>query len=129
MECFNCGSENVLDFFEEVFPCAHCDESNVVVYSFCKSCGAAFKSVNDVIVNGATFTQKDVLKMTGLTADAIDQHMAPTGHLYTDMVKDQPRTMREVVHSCLRCESTSFEVQPGKYCCSDPECGFEWEIV
>jgi len=128
MECFNCGNEDILAFFEEVFPCAHCDESNVVVYNFCKSCGATFKSVNDTLISGATFTNEDILKMTGLTADDIEQYMVPTGQVIKNMAeKHSSRTMREVVHKCLRCESISFETQPGTYCC--PECNFEWETV
>ena len=128
MECFNCGSAEITEFFEEVFPCAHCDESNVVVYNFCRSCAATFKTVNDTIISGATFTNEDIMKMTGLTAEDIEQYMEPAGKFMKGLTsRPDERTMSEVVHKCLRCEHVAFETGPGSYCC--PACDFVWETL
>ena len=37
------------------------------------------------------------------------------------------RTMEGVVHKCIRCDSTVFEIDNGVFTC--PHCGFEWEIL
>jgi len=37
------------------------------------------------------------------------------------------RTMDEVVHRCLKCNSVAFEVMPESFVCSF--CGFEWETL
>ena len=36
-------------------------------------------------------------------------------------------SMQEIIHKCLRCDTTAFEIGPKLYHC--PDCGFEWEVI
>ena len=38
-------------------------------------------------------------------------------------------TMAELLHKCLRCNESAYEVDKNVFRCSDNECKFEWEVV
>ena len=77
----------------------------------CNSCCAIWKRIGEVVV---TDTKEDKEVLFG--ADTIELDFEET-----------PFSMQDILHKCIRCNATSFEVGPNFYRC--PDCGFEWEIL
>jgi hypothetical protein len=117
MDCVNCGSNNSNTFFTETIPCSHCNEINDIAYHACQTCGLIWKSIGDKILEGVIFTEPELGQ---LLSDSIDK-------MSSLMDKPYKNSMREIIHKCLRCNTTSFEVRPNLYHC--PDCGFEWEVI
>ncbi len=117
MKCINCGSKNSNTFFTETIPCSHCNEVNDVAYHACQSCGLIWKSIGDKIIEGVMFTEPDLGQILSESMDEISSFVE----------KSSKNSMKEIIHKCLRCETTSFEIGPKLYHC--PDCGFEWEVI
>jgi hypothetical protein len=117
MNCINCGSGDFNTFFNELLPCSHCNEVNEVSYHACKNCGLIWKSIGDKILEGVIFAEPELGQIINDTLDK-----------FTSLVLDPPqRSMKEIIHKCLRCGILSFEIGPKLYHC--PDCGFEWEVI
>jgi hypothetical protein len=61
------------------------------------------------------------------TAEEIDKMIDEFESFMEASEAGEPKTMSDVVHRCLRCETISYEVKPRFYHC--PDCGFEWEVL
>lgn len=127
MKCINCDSIDASDFFSEHIPCSHCDETTELVYSACPDCNIVWKSVNGVAIHNSLESAREI-------DEFFDAHTDPEMHDFlNDAFKDfmeitgNSRTMNELIHRCLRCETISYEVRPRFYHC--PECNFEWEVL
>jgi hypothetical protein len=118
MKCLNCNKDNIIVFFNEVVPCAHCHEDNDISYNVCEDCGLVWKSIDGQALSGVIFSEPE---LGGMLGDSFEKFM--------NFVEEAEPigTMDEVIHKCLRCNTISFEVEPRLYHC--PECGFEWEVI
>lgn len=114
MSCIKCGDENVLTFFSEEFSCTECNHPNEILYKVCRECGNVWKALGDQIVVEAS--DVDMKEMFG-----------PEFEEFLDMLDEQPKSMQETIHKCLKCGKIAFEVEPDHYRC--PSCDFEWEVM
>lgn len=126
IQCINCGGE-YQSFFDEEIPCTHCDETIVVDYKICKSCGMVAKFVDDQLISGAAFSNEDTQQLFGNDVDElVNMFERAVAEIENDGTS-APKSMSDVVHKCIRCETRSFEKEKGLWHC--PECGFEWEVI
>lgn len=119
MECPNCRNTQIITFFIEVVPCAHCKEENEVKYNVCQNCNMVWKSVGEEPLSGMVFEDSEITTM-----------MDDGFYNFLNTLSDSdgvPGSMSEMVHKCLKCKTTAFEIEPGLFHC--PECGFEWETL
>lgn len=141
MKCFKCDSDREAAFFQENFPCGHCEERNLIEYNICPDCGWMWRSVNETPLEDSQMSTKDLDDLAGIMMgenemfdqsdlseeeaaimDNIGAHIAKIGKM-----EKGEATMADYVHKCLQCNSTAIDVDDGTYKCMD--CGFEWEIV
>lgn len=117
MDCFNCGSSNVTVFFRELFSCCHCELENELVYNMCQDCNTAFKTVGDEVVASARITGDDLASLVQLSSKEIAAALK----------EEMPRSMNEIIHRCLKCDSVAYEISDEQYEC--PVCGFSWGTI
>jgi hypothetical protein len=144
MICFNCDSDTDAAFFQEKFPCCHCDDENIIEYNACPNCGWMWRAINGVPQDDAKIHMKDFSGFDNIfVADAIgpfdhdnlteeeQQIMANVSeHLEKVSKMDtNEASMSDQLHRCLNCESTAVDVNNGIYKCMEDDCGFEWEVV
>jgi DNA-directed RNA polymerase subunit RPC12/RpoP len=136
MICFNCDSDKEAAFFQETFPCGHCEEDNLLEYNMCPDCGWMWRSVNGRPLEGSQMhagDMSDFLSMLGgeppkLTEEEEEILANVSEHLLkVEKMESGEASMSDYVHKCLQCNSTAVDVNDGQYKCTD--CGFEWEIV
>lgn len=134
MKCFNCKSEDVAVFFVETVPCQCCGEESKVFYCLCKDCLSTFKVVGDNLISTQSFSKEEICALLGVDVADLDLYLSipvtKTGEITKVETIKAPfveRTMKEVVHHCIRCGEIAFETGPGKYYCC--QCDFKWEIV
>ena len=118
-QCINCGGSEFTNFFTEEIPCSHCDEITEVKYVMCNTCG---------MLSGALFTDADTQQLFQTNvADLIDLFNNVIGEGEPAGVAGPATTMSDMLHSCIRCNTKSYEKNKGLWHC--PECGFEWEVI
>ena len=137
MICFKCDSGQDAGFFKETFPCAHCEEDNLIEFNLCPDCGWMWRSVNgiptdDSMVHADEFGEFANLLMGGLPPEMTDDDAAMIDNINEHMIRidkidNGEASMADYMHKCIQCESTAVDVNNGQYKCID--CGFEWEIV
>jgi len=136
MNCFKCENGKESAFFKEEFPCAHCDEPNLLEYNICPDCGWMWRSINGMPLEDSQINVQDLGDFAGLMMgeqpemteeeaammDNITEHLAKI-----DKMERGEASMADYVHRCIQCHSTAVDVNDGTYNCTD--CGFEWEVV
>jgi hypothetical protein len=136
MICFKCDNGQEAAFFQEEFPCSHCDGKNLVEYNICPGCGWMWRSVNGVVFDDSQMSVEDLGDFAGLMMgnhpDMTDEEHAIMDNINEQLLKidkmdSGEASMSDYVHRCLQCNSTAVDVDDGKYTCTD--CDFEWEIV
>jgi hypothetical protein len=136
MICFKCDSEEEAAFFQEEFPCTHCDGTNLVEYNICPDCGWMWRSVNGMVFEDSQMNIQDIGDFAGLSMDNLpemtDGETEMMENINEHLIKiskmdSGEASMSDYVHKCLECQSTAVDVNDGKYKCTD--CDFEWEIV
>ena len=115
MKCINCGFSTPFLFFTEEVDCFYCNEHNIIDYYLCNECGMVFRILNNTI-------------------DEVMAQLGPdrTEHLYSKMTQraaplDEFKTMGEIIHRCLKCNSIAYEIKSNVYECS--RCSFVWETI
>lgn len=126
IECLNCHGTNFEQFFEEEIPCHHCSEVNVIEYVVCTDCNFVAKVCEGNILNGVLFAEEQHEFINQDIDDLVRSFEQAAAEIEDDVLYP-PKSMSDMVHKCIRCETTSFEKEPGLFHC--PECGFEWEII
>lgn len=119
MICCACDSDNTVIFSKEYIPCKHCGEDTDIIYGACNNCGAIWKSVDGQVIECIA---KNI--PSGKLSEIIDSQ--PTAVQVIDL-EPKKGTMSEMIHHCIRCDASAYEVGNGLYKC--PECGFEWEVI
>ena len=142
MICFKCDSGQEAAFSQEIFPCGHCDEENVVEYNICPSCGWMWRSVNGIPLEGSEIHAQDLgdfadLLMAGTDESFDNDDLTPEEQAIMENINEHlvkvdkmgrgEASMGDYIHKCLQCNSTAVDVSAGKYTCMD--CSFEWEVV
>ena len=138
MICFNCGSKQDAVFFKEEFPCAHCNEINVIEYNLCPDCGLMWKSVNGIPIGDSQMNMHDLGDLAEILASGPDswpkdidvENISTKANEYLEKLEKMDRgeaSMGDYIHRCIKCDSTAVDVNDGRYKCTD--CGFEWEVV
>jgi len=137
MKCYKCENSPESAFFQEGFPCGHCDENNLLEYNICPNCGLMWRSVNGNVIEDSQIHIQDLGDFAGIMAgpqpeDMSDEEAAIMNNIAeamsrVDKIERGEASMSDYVHKCLQCESTAVDVNNGLYKCTD--CGFEWEIV
>ena len=136
MICFKCSGGQESAFFQEQFPCGHCEEENLLEYNICPDCGWMWRSINGVPFDESQMhvedlgdfasllmgEQPEMTEEEAVIMDNINEHLAKISNMETGEAK-----MGDYVHKCLHCNSTAVDVNNGVYKCTD--CDFEWEIV
>ena len=144
MICFNCDSTKEAAFFQEKFPCCHCDEDNIIEYNMCPDCGIMWRAINGVVQDESAIQGKDLGDFSDLlSGNALEmfshddlsedeQRIMENVSAHLDKVSkmaDGEASMGDYVHRCLQCGSTAVDVSDGLYKCTETACGFEWEVV
>ncbi len=136
MKCFKCDSDKEAAFFQENFPCGHCEEKNVVEYNICPDCGWMWRSVNEIPFEDSQMHAQDMgdfaSLMMGQPPEMSEEEEEIINNITEHITKIEKMengeaTMADYVHKCLQCNSTAVDVNVGTYKCTD--CDFEWEIV
>lgn len=142
MICFKCEGGKEAVFFQEKFPCAHCEEENLVEYNICPDCGWMWRSINGVPSDDSQMHAQDLGAFAGLMFnegnemfnhdDLTPEEQAIMENINEHMVKvDKIATgaasMSDYIHKCLKCQSTAVDVTDGVYTCKDCDC--EWEVI
>jgi predicted nucleic acid-binding Zn-ribbon protein len=120
--CIECGSSYVDQYYEEVVPCSHCGENTVIDYFACSECGIMWKEVDGIVIDNSKSAMKELDEFfdTDVFSEAVE-------FFDEELLKlDKPKSMQDLVHKCIKCNTVAYEVKPGKFHC--PDCGFEWEI-
>lgn len=85
------------------------------------------KFVDDQLISGAAFSNEDTQQLFGNDVDElVNMFERAVAEIENDGTS-APKSMSDVVHKCIRCETRSFEKEKGLWHC--PECGFEWEVI
>lgn len=127
MSCIECGSDKATVVFIEVFPCNHCNGELHLEHNLCPECGIGWKTLDGEVVECVTVLNSN---LDDFFSD-FDEQGDVTDMIfnYLDSLNHGSDSMNSYVHRCLRCNSIAFEIGEELYRCSDPECGFEWEVV
>ena len=120
MECVNCGGKGEV-FATESYPCSHCGEKLIMEYCMCPTCGIVWRTIDGIVDQDSLFTEEARIDFE---VDGMEQALNELM-----MNKETERSMDECINRCLRCNSISYEVKKGSFKCSDPDCGFEWEVI
>lgn len=120
MECIHCESVGKV-FAEESYPCTHCGEKVIMEYYMCENCGLVWRTVDGAVDQGSLFTEED---RCDFEVDGMEKAL---NELVVNR-KDTP-SMSECISRCLKCNVISYEVKEGEFECSDPNCGFRWEVI
>jgi hypothetical protein len=133
MECFNCNKtdECIEKFYSESVTCTHCSEEVEIIYYLCLECGAVWKISGDKVVSGVVFSDKELEYAIGPEVDELFSMLAEDKFFKGDYAKDMDMKeyLANFVPKCIRCESIAYQAADLTYKCSDPECGFEWEVI
>lgn len=105
MNCDECGTEGVAMLFAENLDCPHCGRSSSMEYFLCFSCGAVWRQHEGKVYSSVSVPS---LRKSGL--------------------RNKAETTDDTDVECLICQSTAFEVEKDKFKCTNPICGFEWEV-
>ena len=135
MNCIHCGSADTVVFYIERIPCSHCNETTELVYEACNDCNLMWKSVDGNVLNNS-FDVMETLDDLIIDGDLLEE--MPTEEELKKMFEEfeavidaaeysDAKSMKDMIHRCLRCETVSYEINPKHYHC--PDCGFEWEIL
>jgi len=142
MICFKCNGGNEAAFFQEKFPCHHCEEDNVIEYNICPDCGWMWRSINGKPTDDSQMHAQDLNDFASLMFndgneafnhdDLTPEEQAIMENISEHLVKVEKMdrgeaSMADYVHKCLHCGSTAVDVNGGVYKCTD--CDFEWEVV
>jgi len=143
MNCYKCDNGKDAAFQTDTYPCAHCDEENLVEYNLCPSCGWMWRSVNGTVIEGSEINIQDLgdfandmpipINIASLNpADLSEDEQAILDNIGKHLTKINKMekgeaSMSDYVHKCLQCSSTAVDVDNGIYKCTD--CSFEWEVV
>lgn len=133
MKCFNCNKtdECIENFYSESITCTHCSEEVKISYYLCLDCGAVWKIAGNEVLSGIVFDDKELEYAIGHDVDELFSMLSEDKFFKGDYAKDMD--MKEYLSSfvpkCIRCETRAYKVDELTYKCSDPECGFEWEVV
>lgn len=140
MNCINCGSSDTSVFYKEKIPCSHCNEVTEVIYEACAHCYIMWKSVDGEVIDNSFDVDQELDKVLSDGAMVIDGNLFdefPTDEEFEDLLRSinfmdtdsvkSVKSMRDMVHRCLRCDTVSYEIKPRLYHC--PDCGFEWEVL
>lgn len=123
-QCVECSGPYVEQFYEEIVPCKHCGEETTVEYYVCSECGIMWKEVDGEIID----TSKDAMANIDEFLDEAGNTDDVPGLFAKEITSaEAPKSMQDMVHKCLKCKATAYEVGPAKFKC--PDCGFEWEIL
>jgi hypothetical protein len=130
MGCERCGSEeNFVEIYREEYPCGCCGTVNNVVYEICINCGFIYKTYNgsiDDVYRGSLLSEEE-------TPSELFEDIGKTLDKITEQVRikaeNNPKSMREMIHRCLKCDAIAYEYDEGKYKCSSPNCQFSWEVI
>lgn len=117
MICAGCGNNDANTLFNEIIQCYNCNCSNTISYHICRECGLIWKTIGGDTLDGVIFAGSNADQDID---DIIDKFMIPDQNFFKS-------SMLDIVHKCLRCNETSFEIAPKLYHCSDY--GFEWEVI
>lgn len=121
MKCPSCNSDAVNVFFSESLKCHHCNKENELSYNVCSECGIIWKSIHDEMVDGSSFSDDEL-------STVMVGSMVGTNRNYREMINEVNfNSMQELVHHCIRCGDSAYEVREKLFRCS--VCDFEWEIV
>lgn len=120
MECIHCEGDGKV-FAIESYPCSHCGQDLVMEYYMCGSCSLVWRTIDGVIDQSSLFTEED----------RYDFEAAGMEEALNELVcnENDIRSMDECINRCLKCNALSYEVKRGSFECSDPACGFKWEVV
>lgn len=143
MICFSCDGGKESAFQQETFPCGCCDGENTLEYNLCPDCGMMWRAVNGVpiekspvniqelgdfsnitLLNDKMFNQTDLTEDDQEILDKIGEHLVKISKMDKGAA-----SMGDYVHKCLQCNSTAVDVSDGIYECTEPGCGFKWEVV
>ncbi len=133
MKCFNCKKTDdcIEKFYSESITCEHCSEEMKIIYYVCLECGAVWKKAGGKVVSGVVFDEKELKYAMGHSVNELFSMLAEDKFFKGDYAKDMD--MREYLSNfipkCIRCEARAYQSEECVYRCSDPECGFEWEVV
>lgn len=120
MKCIECSGNYIEQYYEEVVPCSHCDGEIVIHYFACMDCGIMWKEVDGEVIDNSV--KKSAISELEEVVD--DQDFMDFDKTLTFL--DQPKSMQDLLHKCIRCEAPAYEVSPNCFRCSI--CDFEWEI-
>ncbi len=133
MECFNCSKtdEHIEKFYSESLTCSHCSEEMEIIYYVCLECGAVCKTFEGEVVSGVVFEEGELEKVLGCEMKELFSMLSEDKFFKGDEAKsmDMKEYLSNFVPKCIRCEARAYQVEECVYRCSDPECGFEWEVV
>lgn len=142
MICFKCDGGKESSFMNEEYPCAHCDEPNLVEYNTCPDCGWMWRSVNGNPIEDSLMHISDFAGMMGLPPnfdpgpvdelELTDDERALLETLEGEIrrvesIKTGEANMGDYIHRCLQCDSLAHEADKGRFKCT--ACDFEWEVI
>lgn len=130
MTCERCGkASGLVEVYREEYPCGCCDAVNVIVYEICISCGFLVKTYNGEPMVDGSLQGSFILSEEDMPEIGLDDFFEEMTKHVRDKVSKNPSSMTDMIHKCLRCHKFAYECSEGKYKCSDPDCGFSWEVI
>lgn len=129
VNCPECGKNNGTLMHLDQFPCK-CGETVIVKYYGC-ACGFSWRTSDDLFVDGMK-----------IDVDTIDEIMDGAEDLFEGLeklsqtsIKVDPfhvptkfKNMADMIHKCLQCGEIAVEKRENFFECTDPNCGFTWEV-
>ena len=129
VKCPECGDDNGTVMHEDKFPCK-CGETVTVRYHGCM-CGFSWRTSDDIFVDGMKI---DIDELQSIMENA-DNFFEGLQNLEGITLQVDPfhipakfGNMSDMIHKCIKCNEVAVEKKDGLYECSDPECGFSWEV-
>lgn len=130
MACERCGEENsFVEVYREEYPCGCCNEINVIVYEICISCAFLVKTYNGRPLEDGTLQGSFILSEEDMPSADLESYFEQMTKYVRNKVAESPASMTDMIHKCLRCHKLAYECSEDKYKCSDPDCGFSWEVI
>ena len=132
MGCINCENNDISNYYEEVIPCKHCGNDTIIDYFVCNACGIMWKEIDGEVIDNSADAEDAINELFPeneyiITDDFIDLFKDGSDINYFELDLSDKSSMQDMIHKCIRCNATSFEIKPRLYHC--PDCGFEWEIL
>ena len=105
MVCIECGSESSVKLsVTELLECDHCGHKNPMEYYICFNCGTVWRQYNGDVYGSVSCCGNSRRHKNQCSSENYDTE-------------------------CIICQSAAEEISDGYFKCSNPICGFEWEVL